>query len=58
MFSPQDLEQLQFIKYLTQENGINIQGVKFLLEAIALAEREGVKLKRILFPSFKPAQLL
>lgn len=58
MFSLQDLEHLQFIKYLTQQNGVNLQGVKFILEALSLAEKEGVNLKKLLFPSFKPKLLV
>ena len=58
MFSIQDLEHLQFIKYLTQQNGVNLHGVKFILEALSLAEKEGVNLKKLLFPSFKPNRLV
>lgn len=58
MFSLQDLEHLQFIKYLTQQNGVNLHGVKFILEALSLAEKEGVNLKKLLFPSFKPKLLV
>lgn len=58
MFSLQDLEHLQFIKYLTQQNGVNLHGVKFILEALSLAEKEGVNLKKMLFPSFKPKLLV
>ena len=57
MFSMQDLEHLQFIKFLTQTNGINLRGVKFILEALSLAEKEGVNLKKLVFPSFKPGLL-
>lgn len=58
MFSIKDLEHLQFIKYLTQQNGVNLHGVKFILEALSLAEKEGVNLKKLLFPSFKPKLLI
>ena len=58
MFSFKDLEHLQFIKFLTREQGINLQGIKFILEAFTLAEKEGVKLKKLLFPAFKPASLV
>lgn len=57
MFGAKDLEDLQFIKFLTREKGINLQGVKFLLEAISLAEKSGVNLKGLLFPSFKAEAL-
>ena len=58
MFSIKDLEHLQFIKYLTQQNGVNLHGVKIILEALSLAEKEGVNLKKLLFPSFKPKLLI
>lgn len=58
LFSKNDLEELQFIKYLTQKEGVNLRGVKVLLEAIKLAEKEGLKLKKILFPSFKAKKLV
>ena len=58
MFSFKDLDHLQFIKYLTRISGINLQGVKFMLEALSLAEKEGVNLKKLLFPAFKPESLV
>ena len=57
MFSFKDLEHLQFIKYLTHQQGVNLHGVKFILEALSLAEKEGLNLKKLLFPSFKPTHL-
>ena len=58
MFSFKNLEHLQFIKYLTHQQGINLQGVKFMLEALSLTEKEGVNLKKLLFPAFKPTSLV
>lgn len=57
MFSVKDLDQLQFVKFLTKGNGVNLQGVKFILEAISLAEKEGVDLRKKLFPQFKTVRL-
>lgn len=57
MFSLRDLEKLQFIRFLTQEKKINLQGVKFILEAFTLAEKEEFNLKKLLFPGFKPTPL-
>lgn len=57
MFSEQDLENLQFIKFLTQKKGVNLQGVKVVLEAIYFADRGGVDLKSLLFPDFKAEKL-
>lgn len=57
MFSVKDLEDLQFIRFLTREKGINLQGVKVMLEAISVAEKGGVNLKSLLFPNFKTEKL-
>lgn len=58
LFSINDLDDLQFIKHLTQKQGINLNGVRKTLEAIKLAEKEGVNLKKLLFPEFKPKRLI
>ena len=58
MFSLGDLEALQFIRFLTQEQGINLKGVKCILEAISMAEKEGFSLKKHLFPGFKVESLV
>lgn len=57
MFSGKDLDDLQFVKFLTQQRGINLQGVKVILEAISVAEKGGVGLKSLLFPDFKAEKL-
>lgn len=57
MFSDKDLDELQFIKFLTRQKGINLQGVRVILEAISIAEKGGVNLKSLLFPEFKPEKL-
>ena len=58
LFSKNDLSSLQFVKYLTHKEGLNLRGVKVLLEAIKFAEKEGMKLRKILFPSFKAEKLV
>ena len=58
MFSLKDLEELQFIRFLTQEQGINLKGVKFMLEALSLAQKGGIDLKKLLFPTFKSISLV
>lgn len=57
MFSVKDLDELQFVKFLTREKGVNLQGVKFIQEAISLAGKVGVDLRKMLFPQFKPVPL-
>lgn len=58
LFSIKDLDHLQFLKYLTQVEGINLNGVRKMFEAIEVAEKGGVNLKKLLFPSFKPKRLI
>lgn len=58
LFSIKDLERLQFVKYLTQKEGVNLHGVRIILEAIELSQKNGLKLKRPLFPSFRPQALI
>ncbi len=58
LFSKNDLERLQFVKYLTQHQGINLKGVRTLLKALEVAENEGVNLKKTLFPDFKAKVLI
>lgn len=53
LFSVKNLEDLQFIKYLNQTEGVNLQGVRVVLQAIKLSNEKGVDLKGILFPNFK-----
>ena len=57
MFSEKDLGDLQFIKFLTQKKGINLQGVKIMLDAIHIAEKNGLDLRSKLFPEFKVEKL-
>jgi MerR family transcriptional regulator/heat shock protein HspR len=57
LFSVKDLDELQFVKFLTKEKGVNLQGVKFIQEAISLTGKVGVDLRKMLFPQFKPVRL-
>lgn len=58
MFSLNDLEQLQFIKFLTRNKGVNLSGVKAIMDAIDSATEDGVKLKVKLYPDFEVKQLV
>ncbi|OGH19803.1 MAG: hypothetical protein A3D74_02485 [Candidatus Levybacteria bacterium RIFCSPHIGHO2_02_FULL_37_13] len=58
MYSIQDLNDLQFVKFLTHDKGINLAGVKTLLETFTIADKENVHLKQLLFPAFKPKELI
>lgn len=58
LYSKKDLNDLQFIKYLTQNQGTNLKGVKILLKAIRIANRHNIDLKKKLFPDFKPKRIV
>ena len=58
MFSLKNLEELQFIKYLLREKGVNLMGARLLLETMTIAEKEGIRLKKVLFPNFKTKKLV
>jgi len=58
LFSIFDLDHLQFVKYLTQKQGLNLQGVRVVLEALSFAQKEGLNLKKLLFPDFKSEKLI
>jgi len=58
MFSSKDLEEIQFLKYLSKKRKINLEGVKVILEALRVAEGQGIKLKKNLFPDFRVRTLL
>src|SRR5690554_5146130 len=58
LFSIADLDTLQFIKYLTHQEGLNIQGAKKIIEAISLGESQGLQMKKRLFPGFEPKKLI
>lgn len=58
LYSIEDVNRVQFIRYLTQEKGINLEGVKNLLEAIKIGEENGILLKKRLFPEFKLQKLV
>lgn len=58
MFSLKDLDDLQFIKYLTHQKGINLQGVKTILNAIYFTQSQGVNLRKELFADFAPKKLV
>ncbi len=58
MFSIDDLTQLQFVKFLTQEIGLNLMGVKTFFKAMIVSEKAGVDLKKELFPQFTVKQLI
>ena len=57
LYSLKDLDLLQFVKYLTQLQGVNLRGVKVLIDTFKVAEKDGFQLQKKLFPDFKPKRL-
>jgi MerR family transcriptional regulator/heat shock protein HspR len=58
IYSVDDLEEIQFLKYLSKERKINVSGVKYILEAIRFCQGRDMDLKRTLFSDFKVRPLL
>lgn len=48
-----DLEKIKFIQYLTQKKGVNLAGVKLILEFIKFGKKRKFDLKKAFFPDFK-----
>ncbi len=57
MYSVKDLEKLQLIRHLTHHKGINLMGVKLVLEALELSLDKGVDIRKQLFPTFEVKKL-
>lgn len=58
LFSVNDLNKLQFIKYLTQVEGINLSGVGSIFKALDFVKGRKVNLKKHLYPNFKLKKLV
>lgn len=58
MFSMDDLNRLQFIKFLTHDIGLNLQGIRTFFEAVEVSKKAGVDLQKALFPQFEAKQLI
>jgi len=58
MYSSDDLDKIQFLKFLTKDKKINLAGVKFLLEAMHYTQGREIDLKNVLFSDFKLRSLL
>ena len=57
-FSQKDLRTLQFIQFLTRRRGVNLAGVKALLEMIEEGNKKGLDLRKVIFPEFVEKQLV
>lgn len=57
-YSQQNLRTLQFILFLTRKKGVNLAGVRALLEMIATAQNKGFDIRKVIFPEFIEKQLV
>lgn len=51
-FSHKDIKELQFIRFLTQSQNLNLAGVVAVLKLIEKASNNGLDLKSEVFPNF------
>lgn len=51
-YSQKDIRKLQFIRFLTQNRGINLAGVETIIKMIHDADKKGLKLQEMTFPDF------
>lgn len=59
LYSINNLNELQFVKHLTHEEGLNIQGIKSVLKAINICREEyKFDLVKRLYPAYKPRKLI
>jgi MerR family transcriptional regulator/heat shock protein HspR len=57
LYSYEDIQNISFIMYLTQNKGVNLAGVKLILAAINQAKQEGIDLMKSVFSDFHPRKL-
>src|SRR5581483_5053671 len=57
-YSQSDTRTLQFIRYRTNKKGVNLAGVKAILEMIGQAAKGGQDLRKQVFPEFVEKQLV
>lgn len=57
-YSQQDIKELQFIRYLTNKRGVNLAGVRCILDVLGQIEKKGVGSQKTSFPDFVETTLL
>lgn len=58
MYTINNLDEFQFLKYLTQVEGINLQGVRVVFKALEEGQKLNIDLRSLVFPNFKAQQLI
>lgn len=54
LYSLANIEEIRFIQYLTQEKGLNLAGVRLILEALKVSQSHNFDLRQKLFSDYKP----
>jgi MerR family transcriptional regulator/heat shock protein HspR len=49
-YSQNDIRKLEFIQYLTRKKGVNLAGVKAILELLEVGNKHNLNLRRTVFP--------
>ncbi len=49
MFSQNDIKRLQFIQFLTRKRGVNLAGVKILLELIREGKDSNLDVEKVIY---------
>ncbi|MBU1110095.1 MerR family transcriptional regulator [Patescibacteria group bacterium] len=52
LYSPDDIAKIKFVQYLTQTKGVNLAGVKMLIEVTKHCHKQNIDLKEILFSDY------
>ena len=52
LYSPQNIAEIKFVQYLTQIKGVNLAGVKMLIEATKHCRKQKVDLGNLLFSDY------
>lgn len=56
-YCQKDLQTLMFIRYLMNDQRLNLSGCKTVIKLLAEAENRGLILQRIIFPNYRPKRL-
>lgn len=57
-FSQKDVRTLQFIQFLTRRRGVNLAGVRAILDMLQEGDKKGLDLRKVIFPEFVEKQLV
>lgn len=57
-YSQRDIKKLQFIRFLTNKKGVNLAGVRIILDMIHEGEKKNLDLQKTILPEFLEKQLV